>query len=141
MIFWTTFARKGCFRPKTKRSEQCHWILHISVSLGTKFQLKMTFWISWTISPEKGVFGLNREIEYNHWILPIWIRPGTEFQLEPTVLAFSTKFDQNWYFLSKTEEMNTTIEYWILHLRTILVTKFQLKLTILTFWTKLVQKQ
>ena len=45
LIFWNKFAQKRCFRSKTKKSEHHHWILHIRVSLRTKFQLKLTILI------------------------------------------------------------------------------------------------
>ena len=47
MIFWTKCARKGCFQSKIKKSEYHPRILHIRISLGTKFQLKLTILIFW----------------------------------------------------------------------------------------------
>ena len=48
--FWNlgpNLPRKGIFGPKQK-SEHHHWILHIQISLGTKFQLKLTIFTIWT---------------------------------------------------------------------------------------------
>ena len=46
MIFWTKFAQKGFFPSKTKKATT-HWILHIWISQGTKFQLKDTITVYW----------------------------------------------------------------------------------------------
>ena len=45
---WTKFAQKGYFPWKTKKSEHHHWILHILIRLGAKFQLKLTIFNLWT---------------------------------------------------------------------------------------------
>ena len=42
LIFWTKFAPKGYFRLKTENIEHYYWILHIRISLGTKFHFKQT---------------------------------------------------------------------------------------------------
>ena len=46
------FAQRWCYWSKTK-SEQCHCILHIQISLGTKFQLKLTKFAQKGISCQK----------------------------------------------------------------------------------------
>ena len=65
--FRAKFAQKRYFSQKQK-SEQHHWILHIRISLGTKFYFDQ-FWI----------LELNLPSEHHHWILHIWISVGTKF--------------------------------------------------------------
>ena len=51
------FASKGFSQSKKERVNSTHhWILHIQISLGTKFQLKLTILIFWTIFAQKGYF-------------------------------------------------------------------------------------
>ena len=50
----------------------------------------------------------------------------TKFHLKLGILIFGTKFAQKGYFWSKTEKVNTTIEFYIFEKGT----RFQLKLTI-----------
>ena len=60
LIFWTKFAQKG-FPVEKRKSEHHHGILHIWISLGTKFQLKLiilSFWIKFT---QKRYFQSKRE--------------------------------------------------------------------------------
>ena len=56
LTFWTKFAPKWEFPAKSKKSEHHHWILHIWISLGTKFQLKLIILTSWTKFAQKGYF-------------------------------------------------------------------------------------
>ena len=44
------------FRVKNRKSEHHHWILLIRISLGTKFQLKLTILTFWTKFTQKGYF-------------------------------------------------------------------------------------
>ena len=56
MSFWTKFAEKRGFRSKTEKNEQHHRILHIQVSLCTKFQLKLIiliFFFFYQICPKR----------------------------------------------------------------------------------------
>ena len=88
MILWTKPALKGNVRLERKKSEYHLWILHTWISLGPKFQLKLTILIFWIkfISSLKG-------IQWNrHWVLHIWNSLGTKFQLKLTILIFWTKF-------------------------------------------------
>ena len=41
---------------------------------------------------------------------------GAKFQPKLTILTFSSKFAQKWYFQSKTEKVNIAIEFWIFEL-------------------------
>ena len=125
--------------------EHPYWILHIWISLGTKFQFKLTILVFWPNLQNKVLPISNWKIDHPYWVLHFWISTGTKFQLKLTILRFWTKFttkeylakigkkwttykfcifqiSQNqistskmkfgpkWYFLSKTEKMNTTIE-------------------------------
>ena len=109
------FYQKGCFWYKT----------YIGISLGTKFQLKLTVLIFWTKFAQK----VNITIEF--CIFEIVYVPN--FSLNWQVGFF-------WPNLPKkcVSGLNRKSEHdhWILHVRISLGTKFQLKLTILIFWTK-----
>ena len=59
---------------------------------------------------------LNRKSEQRNWILHIRISIGAKFQLKLTILIFLTKFAQQDYFQSKTNKMNTAIEFRIFEL-------------------------
>ena len=48
LIFWTKFAQKRLPPVKNRKGEYCHWILHIWISLGTKFWLILAIVIFWT---------------------------------------------------------------------------------------------
>ena len=55
--------------------------------------------------------------EHHYWILNIWIRLSTTFQLRLTIVIFWTKFAKNGsYFQSKTDKIDTTIEFCIFEL-------------------------
>ena len=116
---------KKCFWSKSQKREHRHWMLHIRISLGTKFQLKLTVLIFWTKFAQK----VNIMIEF--CIFEIVYVPN--FSLNWQVGFF-------WPNLPKkcVSGLNRKSEHdhWILHVRISLGTKFQLKLTILIFWTK-----
>ena len=69
MISWTKFAQKGCFRSKTEKMNIIDWILHIWISSGTKFQLKLTSLIFFTKLAPKKNFRLKTENSH------LWVRP------------------------------------------------------------------
>ena len=52
--------KNNSFSFKQKKWIQ-YWTVHIQICLGTKFQLKMTICIFWTISAQKGYFLLKVE--------------------------------------------------------------------------------
>ena len=88
---------KRVFLVNNGRSEHHHWILHVPVSLGTKFQLKLTILICLDQIWSKREFPVwNRESEHHHWILHIRISLELEarFQLKLTILNFCSKFVQ-----------------------------------------------
>ena len=55
------FLSKGVFPVKNKKNEHHHGILHILISLGTKFQLKLIVLSFWTKFTEKRYFQLKTE--------------------------------------------------------------------------------
>ena len=61
--FGTKIAQKRVFllKKRTKKWHH-HWIFHIQISLGTKFQLKMAIFIFWNKFPQKGLFWSKTEM-------------------------------------------------------------------------------
>ena len=55
------YRKKGIFGQKWK-SEHHHWILHIRISTGTNFQLKLTALNFWTEFTQKGYFWSETEV-------------------------------------------------------------------------------
>ena len=104
---WTKFSQKHYFQSKAERVHQ-HWIFEIQSSWSTKLQLKLKVLIFWTKFTQNVE---NRKSEQYHGILHIRISQGTKFHLKLTILIFWTKFAQNRCFRSKTEEVNSTIEF------------------------------
>ena len=105
---------KRVFPVKNWKSEDCHWTLHIRISLGTKFQLKLIILAFWTKFAQKRIFLIQNKIsKYYHWILHIWISVDTKFKLKLIILIFWTKFAQKWCFQSKTKKVNSIIEFCI----------------------------
>ena len=58
----------------------------------------------------------NRKSKHRKLIPHIRISHGTEFQLKLTVLIFWTRFAPKMFFRSKTEKLNTTIEFYVFEL-------------------------
>ena len=121
---------------ESEPSEHHLWILHIWISLSTKFRLRPKILIFWTnfdffdqICP-KWVFPVkNRKSEQQHRILHVWSSLGTKFQQKLTILILWTKF-----------ALKGKWKKGILLIQISLGAKFQLKLTVLIFWTKFAQK-
>ena len=93
----------------------------IQISVGTKFQLKMTVLIfldQISSKTSKTVFPINkRTSELQHGMLHIRISLGTTFQRKQTILIFFfTKFAQKGYFQSKTKKVKTTMVFWLFDL-------------------------
>ena len=120
----TETIKKGVSALKQK-SEHHHWILHIRISLDTKFQPKLTILIFWTKFAQKGFSqSENGKSQHHHWILYIRINLGAKFQLYLTISIFWTKFAQNGRFQSKTGKVNITNELCMFKL--VLVPNFSL---------------
>ena len=73
---------KTVFPVKNWKSQHHHWILDISISLNTKFQLKLTILIFWTKFAQKGYFWFKQKEWAHHRSLHIWIRLSTKFELK-----------------------------------------------------------
>ena len=54
--FLDQICQKRVFPIKNKKTEHHHWILHVRISVGTKFQLKVTILMFWTELSQKGYF-------------------------------------------------------------------------------------
>ena len=63
-------CQKRVFLVSSRKSEYYHWILYIRISLGTKFQLKVTILIFWTKFAQKGE--LWSETEKSHLCVHPW---------------------------------------------------------------------
>ena len=114
--FGPSLPQKGISTQKEK-NEHDHWISHVQIKVGTKFQLKVTILNFWTKIGQKEYFhSKTKKNEQHHWILHIWISLATKFQLRLIILISRTKFTQKGYFQSKTERMNNTIEFCMLEL-------------------------
>ena len=55
-FFWTKFAQKWCFQSKIDKVHITFFTLHIWISLGTIFKIKLTILIFWTKFAQKGYF-------------------------------------------------------------------------------------
>ena len=76
------FAQKGYFQSNNRKSEHHQRILHIRISLDTKFPLKMTILIFWIKHIQKGYFGLKTKkvnITIEFWIPYIRFSLGNGF--------------------------------------------------------------
>ena len=58
----------------------------------------------------------NEKSEHHHSILHIRISLGIKFHLRLTILTIWTKFAPKGHFRSKTEKVNSIIEFWIFEL-------------------------
>ena len=54
--FWIFGPNLFKLCSKTEKSRHHHWISHVQISLGTKFQLELTILISLTRFAQKGIF-------------------------------------------------------------------------------------
>ena len=109
-FFEPNFPKKGVSRLKQKNSKH-HWILHIRISLSTKFQFKLKFLFFEPNSPKKGA----SHPKQKKWTPPL-NSAYSKFQLKLIIFIFWTKFAPKRCFRSKTENVNTTIEFCIFEL-------------------------
>ena len=116
--FMNQICPKRVFSVKNGKSEHHCWILLIRISLGTKFQLKLTILIFWTNITQKGYFRSKKEKkgEQHHWILHIRLSLGIKFPLKLPTLIFRTKFTPKRYFQLKTKNVNKSSEFYIFEL-------------------------
>ena len=132
---------KKVFPPKNRKSEHHHWILHILISLGTKFPLKLTVLIFLTRFVQKGFFWSKTEKWTQHIF---YIIPHIQINL---VQNFSSNW-QFWFFganlpkkVFPVENRKSEHHHEVLYIWISLGTKFQLKLIILSFQTKFTQRR
>ena len=95
---WPNLRKKNVFLVENRKSEHNHWILHIRISLGAKFQCNSSFDFWTKIYPERIFLVENRKSKHYHWILDIQISVTTKFQFRQPILNFGTKFAQKRYF-------------------------------------------
>ena len=130
LLFGPNFFKKGISGLK---QEHYHSIMHIRISLATKFQLKLTIWF---FGPKllQSVFMIKkpRKSEHHRWILHIQISQGTKFNFKKFWILGRNLPKKGF----SDRKYKSEHHHWILHIRINLGTKFQLKLTILNFWIK-----
>ena len=131
MTFWTKCAQKKYFRLKIKKIEHHHWTLHIRISQGAKYQLKLIFLTFWAKFAEKGYFQWKSNCIFE-------LVQVSNFTLNWQFWHFGPIIYQKRAFLIANGISER--HHWILHIRVSLGVKFHLKLTILSFWTNFVQK-
>ena len=96
---------------ENKKGYLHHWILHISINLGTKLQLKRTILKFGTKFVWKRYFYSKRRKKSSP-MLHIWISLVTKFQLKLTILIFFIILAQEGYFQSKIEKVNVVSCKW-----------------------------
>ena len=113
IFFGQDLCKKGIKQKKWKY----HWILHVPISLETKFQLKLIILNFWIKFAQKEYYrSKTKKSEHHHWILYIRVSLDTKFQLKLTILKFGTKFAQKRYFQLKAAKVHSTIEFCIFEL-------------------------
>ena len=96
-FFLMKFSRKIICN---KANEEDHWFLHIRISLGTKFQLKLTISNFWNKFAQREYF--QSKVENLNTTIEFWI-----FELDYianfilAIFIFRTKFPQKGYFWQK----------------------------------------
>ena len=112
-FFGPNFPQNRYFWSKQK-TEPDHWILHVQISLGTKFQPKLTILIFWTRFAQKGYSDKKKKSEDHHWILQTQISIGTKLQLKLAILIYLTKFARKVISCQKQKKGKITIEFCII---------------------------
>ena len=127
LIFWNKSPKKTIFSFENTRNERHHWYLHILISLRAKFQLKLTiltfffflikvylvfFFSSKNFRSKKNI-NKNKKNTTKFCILKL---DCTELLLKLTLLIFWKHFIQKEYLWSKTDKMNTAIDFCIFEL-------------------------
>ena len=129
---------KRLFPLQNRKKWYHHWILYIRISLGTKFQLKLTILIFWTKLAQKVYFRFKTEkvnTTFEFWIFELVLVPN--FSLNWQIWFFGLNLPKKG--VSGLKQKNRTASLNSAYSNS-LGPKFQLKLTILIFWTKFEQK-
>ena len=138
--FWIKLTQKGYLRTKKMKIFIEFYIFKLIKILN--FSFNKQFWFSEKISEKSILLVENTKNEHHYWILHIEISLSTNFQFKLTIAYFWTKFAKKGsYFQSKTDKIDTTIEFCIFEL--IFVSNFTLNLflnilkisKISLFWT------
>ena len=139
--FLDQICPRKIFIVRNRKIEHHHCIPLIQISLGTKFQLKLTILIFWPDLPKKGFSGLKQK----KWTRCIF------YIILHIQIGLVRKFSSNWQFwffgpnlpkkVFPAKNWKREHHHWIPHIQISLGTKFQLKLIILSFWTKFTQKR
>ena len=128
------YPRKILKFKNRKSKHHHHWILHIQISLGTKFQLLIKF-------TQKGFSGLKRKKGTPlifHTILHIQISQARNFSSNWQFWFFGSNLPKKVFPVENTKSEH---HHRILHIWISVSTKFQLKLIILSFWNKFTPKR
>ena len=112
LIFLTNLSRKGLFRSKHEKKKNRHQILHIRISLGTKFQLQQTILVFLNhIYPKKKILSMKiRNNKHRHWILHIQISRSTNIWLKLPILKFGRNLPEKGICYQKQKKW-TLIEF------------------------------
>ena len=98
-----------------QKNEHLYWILHIQISLGAKFQLKLTIFTFWITFTEKRYFwSKTQKSEYHHSVLNIIISVGTKFQIGLAILIFGLNLLKKGISSVKNKKIKNT---WILEIQ------------------------
>ena len=138
MNCWTKLIQKEFRKFWSKKYENKHWIAHIRMNLGSKFQLQQTIFEQ--ISKNRMLLVKNRKTEHHHWILHIRISLSINFHLKLTILSFRTKFTQKRVFPVENRTSSwwtTSVAFCVVNVNSTVVFKdFEdLKILISLFWT------
>ena len=109
--FFGPNSPKKVFPIKNWESEH-HWIPHIQIILGTKFQLRLTILIFLTRFAQKGFFRSKAEkVNITHFLhnsaYSNW--SSAKFQLKLTILIFWTKFTQKYISGQKLKKWTSSL--------------------------------
>ena len=111
--FWFKLTQKGYFRTKkTKITIELYIFKLIKI---LNFSFNKPFWFLEQISKKKYTSSRkHKKNEHHYWILHIRISVSDNFQLKLTSAIFLTTFAKKGsYFQSKTDKLDTTIEFCI----------------------------
>ena len=148
LVFVSNFTFNNCeflnqicprkiFMFKSRNKEHHHWILHIHISVGTKFYLKLTILIFLSGFAQKGFF-CSKAKKVNTTIFYIILHIKIvlcEISAQTDKFNFLDQIFPKRYFRWRTEKVNIIIELCIFKL--VFVTNFCLNWKFLFFWPDL----
>ena len=126
---------------KTRKTEHHHWVPLIQISLGTKFQLKLTILIFWPDLPKKGFSGLKQKKWRPHifYIIPhIQISLVRNFSSNWQILFFGSNLQKKVFPVKKWKKCH---HHWIPQIQiSLLIPSFGFNSQFCFFLTSFVQK-